>query len=126
MELLDALADMGLGTFDPNAVATLTLLREKAAEYGMVDVEAKALIGLAYPLGWNASERGLDVIAQALRLSEAAPNPLMRARIRAQMHGAADLDQGLECGGRRRVPPFAGRDSPPRHAAGRRVARDRL
>jgi hypothetical protein len=84
VELLDALADMGLGTFDPNAVATLTLLREKAAEYGMVDVEAKALVDLAYPLGWNASERGLDVTAQALALSDAAPNPLTRAQIRAR------------------------------------------
>jgi hypothetical protein len=83
-ELLDALADMGLGTFDPNAVGTLTLLRERAAEYGMVDVEAKALVDLAFPLGWDASERGLDVIAQALRLSERSPNPLTRARIQAR------------------------------------------
>ncbi|HYN50577.1 MAG TPA: hypothetical protein VES62_06600, partial [Thermoleophilaceae bacterium] len=83
-EILNALADMYLGTFDARAADVLTLLRERAAQYGLVDVEAKALVDLAYPLAWGSSERALEVIEQALRLSDAQRDPLMRARIRAQ------------------------------------------
>jgi hypothetical protein len=83
-EVLGALADMGLAAFDPSVFDTLTLLRERAAEYGMVGVEAKALVDLAFPLGWNASEPGLEVTEQALRLSGSAPDPLTRAQIRAR------------------------------------------
>jgi DNA-binding winged helix-turn-helix (wHTH) protein/tetratricopeptide (TPR) repeat protein len=82
-EILDALADMYLGTFDPRAVEVLMLLRERAAEYGMIDVEAKALVDLAHPLAWAGSDRALEVINEALRLSEAQPDPAMRADTRA-------------------------------------------
>jgi DNA-binding winged helix-turn-helix (wHTH) protein/tetratricopeptide (TPR) repeat protein len=82
-EILDALADMYLGTFDPRAVDVLVLLRERAAEYGMIDAEAKALVDLCHPLAWASGEQALDVIDQALRLSEAQTDPLMRARTRA-------------------------------------------
>ena len=47
-------------------VDTLTTLREKAAEHGLVDVEVQALVDLAYPLGWSGSERTTDVIDRAL------------------------------------------------------------
>ncbi len=83
-EILNALADMYLGTLDARAADVLTLLRERAAQYGLVDVEAKALVDLAYPLAWGSSERALEVIEQALRLSDAQGDPLTRARIRAQ------------------------------------------
>jgi tetratricopeptide (TPR) repeat protein len=81
--ILNELADMYLGTFDPRAVDVLTLLRERAARYGLVDVEAKALVDLAYPLAWGSRERGLEVIEEALGLSYAQAEPLFRARIRA-------------------------------------------
>ena len=81
--ILNELADMYLGTFDPRAVDVLTLLRERAARYGLVDVEAKALVDLAYPLAWGSRDRGLEVIEEALRLSYAQAEPLFRARIRA-------------------------------------------
>ena len=82
-EILDALADMYLGTFDPRAVDVLMLLRERAAEYGMIDVEAKALVDLCHPLAWASGEQALALIDQALSLSEAQTDPLKRARTRA-------------------------------------------
>jgi hypothetical protein len=81
-EILDLLADMYLGTFDPKAIDVLMLLRERAAAYGMIDVEAKALVDLCHPLAWASGEQALDVLAQALRLSDAQRAP-MRARTRA-------------------------------------------
>jgi DNA-binding winged helix-turn-helix (wHTH) protein len=83
-EILDALADMSLGSFDPGALSFLTSLRERAAEYGLADVEAKALIDQTYPIAWESSEQGLEVIVQALRLGETQQDPLRRARIRAR------------------------------------------
>jgi DNA-binding winged helix-turn-helix (wHTH) protein len=83
-EILDTLAELYLGSFDPRAADALTLLRERAAKYGLVDFEAKALVDLVYPLSWVSSERALEVIEQALQLSEAQADPLMRARTRAQ------------------------------------------
>jgi hypothetical protein len=83
-EILDTLADMCLGSFDPGAMTFLTRLRERAVEYGLADVEAKALIAQAYPLAWESGPRALEVIDQALRLGEAQRDPLKRARVRAQ------------------------------------------
>jgi DNA-binding winged helix-turn-helix (wHTH) protein len=83
-EVLDLLADTYLGTFDPRAVETLTLLRDRAARYGLPHVEAKALVDLAYPLAWTSSERSVELIDQALRLSHGQRDPLLRARTRAR------------------------------------------
>ncbi len=82
-EILDALADMYLGTFDSRAIEVLMLLRQRAAQYGMIDAEAKALVDLCHPLAWEDGELALDVLDQALRLSDAQADPLMRARTRA-------------------------------------------
>ena len=48
----------------------VTLLRKRAAEHGLIDVEVSALIEMAYPLAWSSSERSIEAIEQALRLSE--------------------------------------------------------
>lgn len=84
IEVLYSLAGLYLATLDPRAVDTLTTLREKAAEHGLVDVEIQALVDLAYPLAWSSSERSIEVIDRALRLSDALPDPLGRARTRAR------------------------------------------
>ena len=84
IEVLYSLAGIYLATLDARVVDTLTLLRERAAEYGLVDVEVKALVDLAYPLAWSGSERSIEVIDRALRLSDAQRDPLVRARTRAR------------------------------------------
>ena len=54
-----------------------------AARYDLIDVEVKALIDLAYPLSWASTQRCLEVVERALRLSGSQKGPLMRARTRA-------------------------------------------
>ena len=84
IEILYSLAGIYLAAPEARVIDTLMLVREKAAEHGLVDVEVKALVDLAYPLAWTSSERGLAVIEEALRLSDAQGDPLTRARTRAR------------------------------------------
>jgi DNA-binding winged helix-turn-helix (wHTH) protein len=85
VEILDALVGISLAMLDPAAVlAAVTLLRERAAEHGLIDVEVRALVEMAYPLAWSSSERSIEAINQALRLGERQQDPLMRARTRAR------------------------------------------
>ena len=83
-EILETLADVYLGTFDARAADALTLLCELASRYGLIDVQAKALVDLAYPVAWSSSAPALDVIGRALELSEQQSDPLLRARTRAR------------------------------------------
>jgi tetratricopeptide (TPR) repeat protein len=83
--ILDALVGISLATLDPAAVRnSVTLLRERAVEHGLIGVEVRALIEMAYPLAWSSRARSLDVIDRALRLSDGQQDPLMRARTRAR------------------------------------------
>jgi DNA-binding winged helix-turn-helix (wHTH) protein/tetratricopeptide (TPR) repeat protein len=82
-EILEKLAAMYVVSFDPRAVDTYEALRAKAAHYGLIDVEVRALVDMAYPLSWTSTERCLAAIEQALQLSARQTDPLMRARTRA-------------------------------------------
>ena len=84
IELLHSLAGLYLATLDARVADTLTTLREKAAEHGLIDLEIQALVDLAYPLSWSSSERSIEVLDRALRLSDSLPDPLARARTRAR------------------------------------------
>jgi DNA-binding winged helix-turn-helix (wHTH) protein len=82
--ILEALVGIYLAMLDGGVVDTLKLLRDRAAEQGLVDAEVRALIDMAYPLSWSNSERSIEVINEALRLSEGQADPLVRARTRAR------------------------------------------
>ena len=98
IEVLSALAGLYLATLDARVVDTLTTLRETAAEHGLVDVEVQALVDLAYPLGWSSSEQSIEVIDRALRLSDALPDPLGRARTRARCMVRRIMARGWDAG----------------------------
>jgi len=83
-EILGALSEMDVVTFHASAVDTLSLYRERAARYGMVDAEAKALVNLVLPLAWRDGGKALEVIEQALNLTARQLQPLARARTRAE------------------------------------------
>lgn len=83
MEILDALSEMDVVTFDRRAVETLSRFRECAARNARVEVEAKALVNLVLPLAWTDGRKALTVIDEALHLGEESLEPLARARIRA-------------------------------------------
>lgn len=54
----------------------------RAADAGLLDVEVRALLGLAYPLARMSVQQCLDVVDRALRLSAGQDDPLLRARTR--------------------------------------------
>src|SRR6266446_6218019 len=81
--VLEQLAAMYVVSFDMRAVETYETLAARAASYGLLDLEVKALIDMAYPLSWIDAERSLEVVDRALRLSAQQRDPLRRARTRA-------------------------------------------
>ena len=104
---------------------TATLLRERAAEHGLIDVEVRPLSTRRTRSPGSATSGALDVIDQALRLGESQQDPLMRARTRARCMVRRIMARGLAGGGRGRVPESPGRDPPARNQRGRRVGYDR-
>jgi hypothetical protein len=80
--ILDALLSISIALMDPAAADTATLLRERAAKYGLIDVEARTLVDMAVAVAWTNSERSLELTEQALRLCETQGDTLMRARTR--------------------------------------------
>ena len=82
-EILEKLAAMYLVSFDRRTLETYEALAARAAHYGLLAVEVRALIDMAYPLSWISAERSLEVLERALRLSAAQGDPLLRARTRA-------------------------------------------
>jgi tetratricopeptide (TPR) repeat protein len=64
-------------------VETCEALAARAAYYGLIDMEVRALIDMAYPLSWISSEQCLKVLERALELNSRQKDPLMRARARA-------------------------------------------
>jgi tetratricopeptide (TPR) repeat protein len=82
-EILEELAGFYNVAFDMRVIETYEKLRERAARYGLIDVEVRALIGMAYPVSWGSTQTCLEVVDEALRMSSAQPDPLTRARTRA-------------------------------------------
>jgi hypothetical protein len=82
-EILTKLASIYLVSFDMRVVETCEALAARAAHYGLIDVEVRALIDMAYPLSWISSERCIKVLERALELSATQKDPLLRASTRA-------------------------------------------
>ncbi len=66
------------------AIETYEALAGRAAHHGLIDVEVRALIDMAWPLSWIDPQRSLDVLEQAFRLSARLEDPLLRARMRTR------------------------------------------
>jgi hypothetical protein len=79
-EILEKLAAIYVVSFDDiYAVEIYQALRAKAAYYGLLDVEIRALVGMAYPLSWSNAQRSLEMVERALQLGTKQTNPLTRA-----------------------------------------------
>lgn len=106
-DILLSLGGLDVVTFDARDVETLTLLRQRAAHYGLVDIEAKTLVDLALPVARRDGKRALELLDDALRLSQAQRDPLLRAQTRSACmvrristggwseEDAAECEQGL-------------------------------
>jgi FixJ family two-component response regulator/DNA-binding winged helix-turn-helix (wHTH) protein/tetratricopeptide (TPR) repeat protein len=69
---------------DARAIENYEALAARAAHDGMIDVEVRALIDMAWPSSWTSSQRSLEFLERALQLSSRQEDPLMRARTRAR------------------------------------------
>jgi predicted ATPase/DNA-binding winged helix-turn-helix (wHTH) protein len=120
LQLLATLAAHRMAAFDVRAIENYEALAARAAEYGLIDVQARALVDLSYLLALINAERCLDAVQRALRLS-AEQEPAMRTRTRAvcaarrisvsgwNAQDALEFREGLEK--LRSRPDFAARDA---------------
>jgi len=83
IEILEKLAVIYTVLSDMRAIETYEALAARAAHDGLVDVEVRALIDMAWPLSWTSSQRSQEVLERALRLSGRQGDALLRARARA-------------------------------------------
>ena len=101
--ILDALLGISIALIDPSAGHIATLLRERAAKYGLPDVEARTLVDMAVAAAWISSERSLELTGQALRLCDTQGDTVMRARTRMRcmvrriMAGRWDAEDAEAC-----------------------------
>jgi DNA-binding winged helix-turn-helix (wHTH) protein len=82
-EILEKLASIYAVSFDMRVIETYEALRARAAFYGLLDVQVRALVDMAYPLSWISTQRCLEVIEQALQLNARQTDPITSARTRA-------------------------------------------
>jgi DNA-binding winged helix-turn-helix (wHTH) protein len=80
-QLLAALATQRAADFDVRVIETYETLAARAADYGLIDVQARALLSLSFFLSFTSVERCLEVVQRALQLS-AEQDPAMRIRTR--------------------------------------------
>jgi hypothetical protein len=67
---------------DIRAIETYETLAARAAHYGLIDLQARALLDLSYFISHTSAERCLEAAQRALRLSDGQAPP-MRTRTRA-------------------------------------------
>jgi tetratricopeptide (TPR) repeat protein len=84
-EILEKLATTYIALLDDvHAIESYEALAARAAHDGLIDVEVSALLDMAWPLSWTGSERSLEALERALRLSARQEDPNLRARTRAR------------------------------------------
>jgi DNA-binding winged helix-turn-helix (wHTH) protein len=81
-QLLASLAAHRTAAFDTRAVETYETLAMRAADFGLIDVQVRALLDLSLLLSFTSAERCPEVVQRALQLS-AEQDPAMRIRTRA-------------------------------------------
>src|SRR3984957_11339406 len=80
-QLLASLAMHRMAASDTRAIETYETLAARAADYGLIDLQARALLDLSYFISHTSAERCLEAAQRALRLS-AGQVPPMRTRTR--------------------------------------------
>ncbi len=82
IEILEKLGMIYSLEYDARAIDNYEAMVSRAAHLGLIDVEARALVGLAYPLMWVTSDRCLKVLERALLLSDNPSVKTLRASLR--------------------------------------------
>jgi DNA-binding winged helix-turn-helix (wHTH) protein/tetratricopeptide (TPR) repeat protein len=88
IEILEKLATIYVALLDGihaiKAIKSYEALAAIAADGGLIDLEVRSVIDMAWPLSWSSSERSLEAVDRALRLSARQEDPQLRARTRAR------------------------------------------
>jgi DNA-binding winged helix-turn-helix (wHTH) protein/tetratricopeptide (TPR) repeat protein len=66
------------------AIENYEALAVLSAHDGLIDVQVRALLDMAWPVSLTSSERALEILEQALRLSDHQEDPKLRAMTRAR------------------------------------------
>lgn len=69
-DTLERLATTHFAPFDIRCIQTFEALVARASQYGLLEVETRALVDLAYCLSWISVGRALELLDRALQLSE--------------------------------------------------------
>lgn len=77
--ILEKLAMIYLMSYDTRALKTYEALAAKAAHYGILDAQVRAIIQAAIPLSWIDSQRCLEALDRAVRLNAQQVEPVARA-----------------------------------------------
>ena len=86
VEFLERQASIYGATRDIRARESYQRLAELAAGRGLVDIQARAVLGLAFATSWLDIERGLAHLQEALELSSRQTDPQLRARTELGSH----------------------------------------
>jgi hypothetical protein len=81
-QLLAILAAHRMAAFDMRAIETYETLAERAADYGLIDLQVRALLDLSYLLSLISAERCLEAAHRAYQLSD-RQDATRRGRTRA-------------------------------------------
>lgn len=85
IEILEKLATLNAVLMcDQRAIEVYEALAVRAAHQGLIDVEVRALVEMAWPLSWISRQRSLEVLERALSMSARQDDPILRARTRAR------------------------------------------
>jgi DNA-binding winged helix-turn-helix (wHTH) protein/tetratricopeptide (TPR) repeat protein len=82
VELLELLGMIYAGDYDIRALESFEAMADRAKRFGLIDAQARALVGLAYPLSWISSERCIDALDRAILLSDRQTGQVLRATLR--------------------------------------------
>lgn len=86
VDFLERLATIYGATRDARAREAYQRLADLAAGGGLVDVQARALLGVAFATSWLNTERSLAHLQQALEISARQPDPQLKARTELGSH----------------------------------------
>jgi DNA-binding winged helix-turn-helix (wHTH) protein/Cdc6-like AAA superfamily ATPase len=81
-EFLEGRASIFAAAHDPRARETCEQLARRAAQHGLIDIQSRALLSLAYTYSWRDQLRCGQIIDEALALSERQTNLQQQARTR--------------------------------------------
>ncbi|MFM0740155.1 AAA family ATPase [Paraburkholderia xenovorans] len=94
IEFVEARAALFAAAHDPQAVDAYRMLHEQATQLGKIEVQLRALLGLAYVLSWSGQTRSVACLDEALALAASYPDRRVSASTQIACHVRRIWTQG--------------------------------